>query len=171
MRHARLIPVLFAAASLGCGGSTSLKTIGPQGGTVAYGTGASVTVPAGALTSNVPITITPTTGTAPFSTKVVGAFYVFGPEGTQFSSPVTISIAFNDAILPAGDSSSDVVIYTAPAGTTTYTPLATTVTGIDHVQATTTHFSIFVAAANIPDLPDIGVPDDLLGTDAGSRDL
>ena len=57
--------------------------------------GASVTIPPGALTANVQISVTsldgPTTPPAPASTEVLAAA-TFGPSGTVFNQPVTITL-------------------------------------------------------------------------------
>jgi hypothetical protein len=128
----------------------------PTGAHVTVGDGASIDIPAGALQSNTTITGTTTDATAPADTVMVGTPYLFGPEGTQFAQPVTIVLAFDPSKLPAGRSASDVAIYTAPAGSSNYQALPTTLVDGSHVQATTTHFSIFVAAVVTP-LFDLGV--------------
>jgi hypothetical protein len=134
-------------------------TVGSNGGAVAAGDAAAVDIPPGALGANTPITITPTTAAAPDATDEVGTVYLFGPEGTQFEVPVTVTLAFDPTLLPTGDTSSDIEIFTAPAGTTTYSALATTIIDNTHVAAPTTHFSIFVAAAHHKAHQDGGVPD------------
>jgi hypothetical protein len=143
--------LLFAAAS--CGKSTSPpSSIGPSGGQVeAAGGGATVAVPAGALTTSTNVTVTGTSATAPTGTTSVGAPYLFGPEGTQFAQPVTVTLAFDPTQLPAGFTSADIVVFTAPAGTMQFSELPTTLSDATHVQATTTHFSIFLPAVHDKD--------------------
>jgi hypothetical protein len=120
--------------------------IGPGGGSVAAGDGASVSIPSGALTASTPITVSTSSAPSPDGTVEVGTPYLFGPEGTQFAQPVTVTLAFDASLLPMGATTADVVVYTAPANTTDYQELATTLTDSGHVAAQTTHFSIFVAA-------------------------
>ncbi len=129
--------------------------VGATGGTVTTQDGTGVTVPAGAVPANVTITVdatpsapTPSQGTA------VGTPYTFGPEGQQFSVPVTVTLAFDPSSLPAGKTANDVVIFTAPAGTTSYVPLGTSVVDSTHAAAQTTHFSTFVCV--IPLEPIVG---------------
>lgn len=142
--RAWLCAVLVAA---GCGDPTSATMdIGPSGGSVAAGDGASVSIPAGALTATTPITVSTSSAPSPDGTVEVGTPYLFGPEGTQFAQPVTVTLAFDASLLPPGTTSADVVIYTAPANTTDYQQLETTLADAGHVAAQTTHFSIFVAA-------------------------
>jgi hypothetical protein len=111
-----------------------------------------------------------TSADAPADTVSVGDPYLLGPEGQQFAAPVTVTLAFSPELLPAGASASDVVIYTAPAGTVDYQPLSTGLVDGTHVSALTTHFSIFVAAvAKKHHDEDLAVPADL--SVAGGPDL
>ncbi len=59
--------------------------------------------PPGVLADGVQVTITPATGALPRSTGMVaGTAYTFGPSGTKFSSPVSITIRYDKSGLPAG---------------------------------------------------------------------
>jgi hypothetical protein len=155
--------LLFAA----CGDHSTKSTtmpVGPAGGTVSAGDGASVVIPSGALSTTVPITVSSTSVAAPDGTTAVGTPYLFGPEGTQFAQPVTVTLAFSSDLLPAGSTSSDVVVYTAPQGSTSYEALTTTLADATHVQAQTTHFSVFIAAVKAHGNPHdlaVSVPEDL----------
>jgi len=83
--------------------------------------------------------------TPPSGGTVVGTPYTFGPEGTAFATPVTVTVDFDPLLLPAGARQSDVLVYTAPAGTDSFTSLASTAVDLTHVSAQVTHFSVFVA--------------------------
>jgi hypothetical protein len=133
---------------LGCGTkSSSSQSVGSTGGNVSTGSGVAIDVPSGALSANTNITIAPLGSTpAPSSALVVGGAYVFGPEGQQFTSPVTVTLPINASDLPPGATASDVVILTAPQGSTSFVSLGATVLDSTHVQTTTTHFSVFVPA-------------------------
>jgi hypothetical protein len=141
--------LLFVAACGGGGAVNITKTVGMEGGTVSHSDGSGVTIPAGALTANSMITLATVNVTAPAGTVLVGPAYDFGPAGTVFSQPVTITLPFTASKLPAGRTSADILIYTAPLGSTQYTALATTVAG-STVQTTTTHFTVFVPAVKLP---------------------
>jgi hypothetical protein len=117
-------------------------SIGASGGTVSFG-GATVTIPAGALTTTVTITIAPSAA-SPSTGSVVGEAFEMGPEGQQFAMPVTVTLPFNPADVPQGMTASNVVVMTAPQGSTTFTSLPTTVVDSTHVSATSSHFSAFV---------------------------
>ncbi len=118
--------------------------------------GATVAVPAGALSATTTLTATatpsaiPSTGTVTLtggsatSGTAVGTPFVFGPEGTTFSVPVTVTLPFDPAKVPTGKTSASIQIATAPIGTTTFTLLPTTVVDTTHVSAPTSHFSGFV---------------------------
>ena len=69
--------------------------VGASGGTVlAAGGRVRLVVPAGALSQDVPITVTPI-ASPPLATVVVpGTAYELGPSGTTFATPATIELAY-----------------------------------------------------------------------------
>jgi uncharacterized delta-60 repeat protein len=80
-------------------------TIGAAGGTVTGPNGAKVEIPAGALATNVEIRIEQTSVGAPaLPGNVTGAGQIFAltPHGTTFATPVTITLPFDPATVPAG---------------------------------------------------------------------
>ena len=154
--HTRALLLTSLVIAIGACSSNSPAAqgvIGPSGGQVTAGD-ATIVIPANALSTNTTITVTSTEVTAPTNTVTVGTPFIFGPEGTQFTVPVTVTLPFTASLLPTGKTSSDILIYTAPAGSTDYQSLATTVVDGSHVTAQTTHFSVFVAAipANSEDI-------------------
>ena len=179
MRPARPVSLRLAfvtastAALLGaCGGSsTTSATIGATGGTVTGSNGTSVTIPAGALSQNTLITVTTESNTIDITnTKLVGPVYRFGPEGTQFAVPVTVTVSYEPSALPSGTAASSIVMMTAPASSTDYTALTTTIADSTHVSAQTPHFSDFVATVATTVGPDQGVVVHDQGS-SGSTDL
>src|SRR5262245_35465173 len=107
----------------GGGGEThSEETIGTEGGSVDLGDGqAGVEIPSGALPEGTTITVTATPeADPPEDAEIVGAPVTFGPEGQTFSVPVTVTLTFDPASVPEGVSTADLVVYTAPAGTTDF---------------------------------------------------
>ncbi len=150
--------ILLISSALGCkpkpsggpdGGGEDVapvrQAVGPSGGSVKTSDGSGVTIPAGALGSEVTVTVTPTPlAPTPSGSTAVGAPFVLGPEGQQFSSPVTVTLSFDPAKLPSGFTANDVVIMTAAAGSTDFTALSGSRVDGTHVSATTTHFSVFV---------------------------
>ncbi len=93
------ISAALLLAAVGCGSSLPTQStemtsavIGPTGGMAASSDGAlQVAIPAGALASDVTVTIVPTT---PPGTGSVGTVYEIGPTGTQFAIPVTLTFDY-----------------------------------------------------------------------------
>jgi hypothetical protein len=149
------VPVLalFLACSGGSGApqpaapEEASAEIGPSGGLVVLPDGSSVSIPKGALTHDVQISI----GVDPAAPALdqgtpAGLTYLLGPEGQTFDMPVTVTVAFDPGETAGGESASNIVVYTAPRDSSDYLPLATTFVDGLHVSVQTTHFSHFKAA-------------------------
>jgi hypothetical protein len=150
------------------------------GGTVTTSDGTSVAVPANALGQDTPISVAPEPNSVAIDgVTLVGNVYRFGPEGTQFATPATVTVAFDPSLLPAAEVATDIVIMTAPVGSTDFVELETSLVDDHHASATTMHFSDFVAGvkkkkdadmsqpASTPDMSDLSdmtSPPDLAGT-------
>jgi hypothetical protein len=79
--------------------------VGPAGGTVIGPNGARVVIPAGALASDTLIAIEETSDGAPAlptDFAAFGAMFAFTPHGTRFAVPVTVTVPFDAAAVPAG---------------------------------------------------------------------
>ena len=79
--------------------------IGPAGGTVNGPNGTKVVIPPGALAANTPIAITQIAASAiplPSGITPIGATFAFTPHGTTFAVPVTVTLPFDPASVPAG---------------------------------------------------------------------
>ena len=171
LRFAAVAVILTIELALGAcsssknGGSTpALNTnqIGATGGSVTTANGSGVTIPPGALGSSVNVTVEvdPNAPAPPSAWIAVGPTYLVGPEGQQFSQPVTVTIAFDPARLPTGKTAHDISVLTSPAtGTPSYGPLTTTEVDSTHISAPTTHFSYFMAV----------VPNGVGNVDAGAE--
>ena len=125
--------------------------IGPAGGVVNGFYGASVTVPAGALSSLVDIEIPrdstgspalPSTGI-----EVAGAMYALTPHGTPFSLPATVQIPFDSTRIPTD--ATPVIYKGEPGGA--FAPIPTTVNG-SMLSADVSNFSWVIPgyAATLP---------------------
>lgn len=109
-----LVPVLAMLVVCGCGGGSDPRPqqdagtgsgIGPAGGQASEASGAQVTIPSGALSASTPIAVTRSSAGAPaLPTNVVafGSIFAFTPHGTSFVVPVTITVPFDPASVPAG---------------------------------------------------------------------
>jgi hypothetical protein len=119
--------------------------VGPAGGTLHHPAGASISIPVGALVSAVRLSLcgiqappASTLGATP-----VGQGFQAGPEGLTFLRPVTVTLPYESALLPA--TGATVGIRTAPGGATTFVGLASQPSlSSGTVVATTVHFSQFV---------------------------
>jgi len=138
---------LFACGSGGGGGGTlstpgeETKGIGPGGGTVTNSDGmASVTIPPGALTEDTEISVE-TVSNLPSGN--IGSAYEFGPDETTFSSPVTISIKYDEATLPSGISESDIRLGKLLSNQWQEVADSTVDTSANSVSGTTTSFSVY----------------------------
>jgi uncharacterized delta-60 repeat protein len=148
---------LMATLALGltaCGGGNDAPTapvpppppppgtvIGPAGGTVTGPNGASVVIPAGALTTNTRINITVSSAGAPplpggFTPS--GQMYSFTPHGAAFALPVTLTLPFDAAAVPAGQSPA---FYKTINGETQWDKIVSATFGANNVSAQATAFS------------------------------
>ncbi len=116
LRKAQVVVLVLAAA---CGGSDSgpasttapvkdPNIVGPSGGTVTAGNGAAtLSIPAGALSADVKITMAPTADPANDTRTSTATPYEFGPEGTKFAQPVTLTLRYDRTKLPPGGAQSE----------------------------------------------------------------
>ncbi|NNF29652.1 MAG: hypothetical protein HKN73_20680 [Gemmatimonadetes bacterium] len=91
--------------------------IGPEGGDVSTPDGrATLSVPAGALTEAVDITIEPVDElpglpTVPPVAPIEGGMWELGPDGLEFLVPSTLALQYEEANLPAGVSEDDLGVF------------------------------------------------------------
>ncbi|MFL5312394.1 MAG: hypothetical protein ACJ79H_18320 [Myxococcales bacterium] len=105
--------------------------IGPSGGMLAMAGGAALEIPAGALAKDTTITIAQVSEQS--SGGALSPVYEFGPDGTTFSKPVTVTFT-----VPSGTGAGS-VYWTAPQGAA-YEELPTIIQGTTAV-AQISHFS------------------------------
>ena len=142
-----------AAAALlaaGCGSKLpatssrqSSAVIGSAGGTVVSADGiVAVTIPPGALTSDVTISVAPTTSPG---APTISQAYEIGPTGTEFATPATILFHFGSLNL-AGTSATSLQLATFAGG---WLPLQSTVSDevAKTIAGTTTHLSLYAIVA------------------------
>ena len=155
-----------ASGSAGSGaagaGPTTSQLVETSGGTVTTADGVTVVVPAGALSASTTLTVASDASAVPSSGMlmvpaggtqtaiVVGAPFVFGPEGQTFASGVTITLPFDPSKLPSGATASSVFIATAPVGSSSFAKLSTNIADTTHVSTLTSHFSVYVPLAYPP---------------------
>lgn len=96
-----LLALMAAACTQTTKPAITRKVIGAGGGTVTTADGAvTLDIPAGALGQDTTITITPSAASAP--DLLPGTLYAFGPDGTVFAEPATLTLHYDTATLPAG---------------------------------------------------------------------
>lgn len=156
-----LLVLILPLAFYGCGGgdggpsAPAITTIGPEGGTVTDSGGASVTIPAGALSTETAITVKTLGGkkdlsdeSQPFLIMLGGA--EFGPDGTTFAIPAIITIPVDPPLGPSDEVSilfwdETESRWSEVEGTVNVAP------GGSVVSVEVTHFSLFSAVTNVFD--------------------
>ncbi|MDD4237579.1 MAG: S-layer homology domain-containing protein [Desulfotomaculaceae bacterium] len=147
----------------GGGGSVSTtvtQTVTSSGGTVnAFSGAAVVKVPAGAVTANVSLTVdrvsASTVATPPLTLKIAGSIYEFGPAGTTFNKPVTITLKYDSAKL-AGVSEDNLGIYYLDESTNEWVLIGGVVDkAAKTVSVDVTHFSKYAVMAKVSAFEDI----------------
>lgn len=90
-----------AAGDRGTGGSNGTGVIGPQGGVVTGEHGVTVTIPTGALASETTIAATLVEASRlparPAGMMAAGPFVALTPHGTQFATPVEVTLPYTSA--------------------------------------------------------------------------
>ena len=91
------------SAAVSCAVQPGGSVVGPDGGTLSFESGKVVMVfPAGAVTMDTTITVTPSTVVPPSYPKVLPTTrYDFGPEGITFAQPVSVTVRYEPQELPA----------------------------------------------------------------------
>ncbi len=122
----------------------------PEGSTVATGA-VTLTVPAGAVSTALALTVTPDETPPGTATVVPSTAFVLGPEGASFDQPVTVGIAYDPADVPAGAAAGDLFIGRWDGSA--WQPLTdAAVDSVAHrVSGTTTGFSPFAVVASPPE--------------------
>ena len=101
-------PMPGATNPVGSGESKTVAIDNSVGGSVELSDGTKLEIPAGALPDGVTeISITSATSAAPAVYNAVSPLFVFGPEGTVFSSPVKISFPVT---IPSNLAASDLTV-------------------------------------------------------------
>ena len=109
--HALLCAATLLSTACGGGGGDAPaapdkveQSIGSSGGALAHASGASVTIPAAALAANTSVAIetAPAGSGGALPGVAVGSAFWITPHGQSFAQPVTVSIPFDPAQVPAG---------------------------------------------------------------------
>jgi len=119
---------------------SSTVSVGPAGGTVSVA-GASVVIPADALSSPTSITVAVATDAPPLPSNLtpLGSIFAFTPHGQPFSSPVMISVPFT-----APATGTPQLYVASPDSNGWLGPLTEATTGDGVLSLQVVHFSWFV---------------------------
>jgi hypothetical protein len=106
---ATVLVLIVSSVGVACGGGdgeNGRATVGFAGGTVSLEGGPEIEIPAGAIANDISFTIDKSAQkvSLPEGFKAVGNVYEIGPEGTNFSVPVRITLP-----IPEGEDPADVV--------------------------------------------------------------
>jgi len=132
--------LFFGLAACGGGGGGGGSTSGDETVASSNDGNAKVTIPNGSLAQ--PANLTVAAAPNPPAGHI-GTAYEFGPEGTKFEKPVTISIAYDRTALPSGVTDSDLRLAKAVNGQWQEIAGSGANTSTSTVTGTTTGFSIY----------------------------
>ena len=138
--------IALTLAVSGCGGGgggtqQSGTVVGAAGGTVTGPNGAKLEIPPGALTTDTTIAIAQIAASAialPAGFTVSGQTFALTPEGTRFAAPVTLTLPFDPASVPAGTTPA---LFKTNAAQNQWEPVANASFGTNAVSAQITSFS------------------------------
>ncbi len=143
-----LAPLVLVQACGGDDGSPSgpegpEDTVGPDGGTLSFQNGGVVLVfPAGAVSSD--LTVTVQLGGGPADDFLVGGSdRDLGPDGTQFSQPVGLTLGYDPGQLPAGVREQELGLYKAVSGGWEEVQGSTVDAGSNTVSGSINSFSVY----------------------------
>jgi len=127
--------------------------IGSGGGTATGPGGANVVIPASALAQNTAIAVAQSsTGapTLPTGVTTYGQIFAFTPHGTSFAAPVTMTVPFDPAQVPAGTTP---VLYKTNAAQSDWEVVTGATANGSSMTASVTSFSFAVVASPPPPPP------------------
>jgi len=140
--------------------------VGPGGGTLGIGA-AAITIPPGALTADVPVSIAPIAAPVPGAS---GQVFEIEPSGTQFNTPATVTFSYANYDL-AGLPPSAFAVSTVVGGAWQALPGQTLDANAQTISATTMHLSPYGLVAQAQggsQPPDASAPDATVGVNGGS---
>ena len=114
------------------------------------GSSVHMVIPAGALSRATDITVLPAIINSGTNTAalVTGTAYEFGPPGTTFAAPVTVTIQYNPAAIPSGMAESTLRLFTLVNGHWVLVPGSSVNRTTHAVTGLTRHFSTYGVMAS-----------------------
>jgi hypothetical protein len=164
--HHACAMLALALVSTACGGDSSGGTglttptnkVGAKGGTVTTTDGTvALAVPAGALSTQTTITIAKTADPVSSEHVVGGTVYEFGPSGTQFAQPITMTLAYDTAALPDATDPASLRIGTLVGDKWEPITEGLIIDSVNHkVSAKVSHFSAYAVVRDPCTAMDLG---------------
>jgi hypothetical protein len=141
--------------------------VGSEGGNLTFGSGGGLNIPAGAVSGDQSI-IVGRFDEAPPGAAPAGPLFYFGPPGTTFSTPATITVPYDPAMIPAGMAEEDLSLVRFDESTGAYVVVepSTVDTNAKTISAQISSFSGYGAAlstsVSAETLPTVGFGIDAL---------
>lgn len=163
MRAAQLVLAVVATVFAGaCSSSDGPPTgptvdnaVGPAGGTLsAAGGRVTLAFPSGAVSTNTTITVEVASSVPASAGLVPGSAYRFSPEGITFQQPVTLTVRYDPAALPAGVSDTSLALYKVVDGAWQPAGVSLRDTAAHTVRAAIQGFSTYGVLGRPPVLAD-----------------
>jgi len=153
--------IVIALAVAGCASeppvTDTAEAVGPAGATLKLDSGASLTIPAGAVSQSVDIGMKELLGSTPPTENftALGPFFQLTPEGQTFAEPVSVIVPFQPDL--AGSQLAHVRVFHTANGGESWNALPL----VSHaspalVGGQTTHFSVVVAGLAMKPVDDPG---------------
>lgn len=122
--------------------------VGPSGAAItAAGGNVSLTVPEDAVEGTIGLTLQGASNVPPDAGLVTATAFDFGPTGTTFAQPVTVTIAYLPANIPAGVEEGSLRLHTLVGDQWELVPGSTVNTDNNTVSGSVSHFSVFAAVS------------------------
>ncbi len=125
----------------------AVHVVGSEGGTVSALDGdVTLVVPADALTGEIGITVQPAVGYPDDPDIVPGSVHDFGPDGTEFATPVDLTIQYHPDSVLAGSGESDLVLVHLTGEARTEVPGSSVDAATHTVTGPVSSFSVYGVA-------------------------
>lgn len=132
-------------------GPRAANEVDEAGGTVqAQGGQVSLVFPPGAVTGTIEVTVEPAEEPPADPGLLEGAAFDFGPDGTQFSEPVELTIEYDSSQLPEGTAEGSLAIFKAVGDGWQRVEGSVVSEGADEVTASITSFSVYAVVSDDP---------------------
>lgn len=135
--------------------------VGASGNTFTDATGnLNVSVPPNAVTQTISLTVAAASNLPPSARLIAGTAFDLGPAAMTFGQPVTLTIKYNPALVTAGNSESELMLYEVVAGAWAPVAGSTPNTTAKTVSANVQHLGTY-AVMMLPRVATVAIGGDL----------